>query len=323
MKAITYTRFGPPEVLQLQDVPQPAPRAKEILVRIHASTVCKEDPDMRATPGFNGLLKPAHPILGQEFAGDVVAIGPEVKSFKPGDQVYGIDLFGAYAEYKCVAETAALAIKPAGLTYAEAASVPNGALTALPYLRDHGRIKAGQRILVHGASGSVGTAAVQLAKAFGAEVTGVCSTPNLDLVRSLGADAVVDYTQEDFTRSGQTYDIVFDAVGKLSFSRCRKALAETGVYLTVFPRLEALLSAPWAKQKVRFAATGLRSAGQKAEDLRFINGLIAAGQFKAVIDRCNPLEQLAEAHNYVAKGHKRGNVVITVVGEPARATMAA
>lgn len=312
MKAITYTRFGPPEVLQLQDVPQPTPKAREVLIRIHASTVCKEDPDMRATPGFNGLLKPAHPILGQEYAGEVVAVGPKVTAFKPGDPVYGIDLFGAYAEYKCVAETAALAIKPAGLTYAEAASVPNGALTALPYLRDHGRIKAGQRILVHGASGSVGTAAVQLAKAFGAEVTGVCSTPNLDLVRSLGADAVVDYTQEDFTRSGQTYDIVFDAVGKLPFSRCRTSLAEHGVYLTVVPGLGALLSAPWAKQKIRFAATGLRPASHKAEDLRFINGLIEAGQFRAVIDRRYPLEQLAEAHRYVATGRKKGNVVIDI-----------
>ncbi len=310
MKAITYTRFGPPEVLQLRDVPQPAPKAREVLIRIHAATVCKEDPDMRAAPGFNGLLKPAHPILGQEFAGDVVAIGPEVDGFKPGDPVYGIDAFGAYAEYKCLPETGALALKPAQMTYAEAASLPNGVLTALPFLRDHGRIKAGQRVLVHGASGSVGTAAVQLANAIGAEVTGVCSTPNLDLVRSLGADFVVDYLQEDFTRSGKTYDIVFDAVGKLPFSHCRTSLTNDGVYLTVFPRPEALLSMPWARQKARFAATGLRSAVQKAEDLRFINGLIAAGQFKAVIDRCYPLDQIARAHRYVEAGHKKGNVVI-------------
>lgn len=312
MKAIMYTRFGPPEVLQLQDVPKPAPRAKEILIRIQAATVCNEDPDMRAAPGPNGLLKPAHPILGQEFAGEVVAVGQEVNGFKPGDRVYGIDAFGAYAEYKCMPETGAVALKPTPMTYAEAASLPNGVLTALPFLRDHGRIRAGQRVLVHGASGSVGTAAVQLAKAFGAEVTGVCSTPNLDLVRSLGADAVVDYTQEDFTRTGRTYDIIFDAVGKLPFSHCRQSLTEAGIYLTVFPRLEALLSAPWARQKARFAATGLRSAGQKTEDLRFINGLIEAGQFRAVIDRRYPLEQLAEAHRYVETGRKKGNVVITL-----------
>ncbi len=312
MKAITYTRFGPPEVLQLRDVPQPAPRAKEVLIRIHASTVCKEDPDMRAAPGVNGLLKPAHPILGQEFAGEVVAVGPEVRGFKPGDRVFGIDTFGAYAEYKCLSEQGALARIPAGLTYAEAASVPNGVLTALPYLRDHGRIRAGQKVLVYGASGSVGTAAVQLAKAFGAEVTGVCSTANLDLVRSLGADTVVDYTRADFTESGRTYDIVFDAVGKVSFSRCRKSLAETGVYLTVFPGLEALLHTPWARQKARFAATGLRSAQQKAGDLRVIIELIEAGRFRAVIDRRYPLEQIAEAHRYVETGHKKGNVVIGI-----------
>lgn len=312
MKAITYTRFGPPEVLQLRDVPAPTPKATELLIRVHASTVCKEDPDMRAAPGLNGLLNPAHPILGQEFAGEVAAVGPQVTGFKPGDAVYGIDTFGAYAEYKCLSEKGALALKPASLTFAEAASVPNGALTALPFLRDNGRIRAGQTVLVYGASGSVGTAAVQLARAFGAEVTAVCSTPNLDLARALGATAVVDYTREDVTQSGRTFDIIFDAVGKLPFSRCRTSLAERGVYLTVFPRLDALLRAPWAKPKVRFAATGLRPARDKAEDLRFIAELIDTGRFRAVIDRRYPLEQVAEAHRYVETGHKRGNVVISL-----------
>ncbi len=312
MKAVIYTRFGPPEVLQLQEVPKPAPKANDVLIRIRAATVCKEDPDMRAAPGFNGLLKPAHPILGQELAGEVEAVGQAVTQFKPGDQVVGIDAFGAYAEYKCMPESGALALMPAGLTYAEAASLPNGVLTALPFLRDHGQIRLGQRVLVYGASGSVGTAAVQLAKAFGAEVTGVCGTSNLDLVRSLGASRVVDYTQEDFTCQGSTYDIVFDAVGKLSFSRCRRALTENGVYLTVAPTLDALLSLPWSSQKARFAATGLRPASRKAEDLRFTTGLIESGQIRAVIDRRYPLEQVAEAHRYVEKGHKRGNVVITV-----------
>ena len=312
MKAVMYARFGPPEVLQLQDVAKPTPKAKEILIRIYAATVCKEDPDMRAAPGFNGLLRPAHPILGQELAGEIEAVGSSVTRYKPGDQIFGIDNFGAYAEYKCMPESGALALKPTGLAYAEAASVPNGVLTALPFLRDQGHVRRGQRVLVYGASGSVGTAAVQLAKAFGAEVTGVCSTPNLDLVRSLGAGQVVDYTHADFTRLGQTYDIIFDAVGKLSFSGCRGALTENGVYLTVAPTLDALLSLPWASQKARFAATGLRPASQKAEDLRFITGLIESGQFRAVIDRRYPLEQVAEAHRYVEKGHKRGNVVITV-----------
>lgn len=312
MQAIVYTRFGPPEVLQLQEVPKPAPRAKEVLIRIHATTVCKEDPDWRAAPGFNGLLKPVHPILGQELAGEVEAVGSNITRYKPGDQVFGIDAFGAYAEYKCLTESGTLALKPVGLTYAEAASVPNGALTALPFLRDHGQIRRGQRVLVYGASGSVGTAVVQLAQALGAEVTGVCSTPNLDLVRSLGAGRVIDYTQEDFARLGQSYAIIFDAVGKLSFSGCRGSLAEHGIYLTVAPTPDVWLSLPWASQKARFAATGLRSASQKAEDLRFIKGLIESGQFRAVIDRHYPLEQVVEAHRYVAKGHKRGSVVITI-----------
>lgn len=312
MKAITYEKFGPPEVLQLQDVPQPTPKSHEVLIRIHASTVCKEDPDMRATPGFNGLLKPAHPILGQEFAGEVVEVGQAVTHFKPGERVFGMDAFGAYAEYKCMAEAGALAPMPASLTYAEAASVPNGVLTALPYLRDTGKIRKGQRVLVYGASGSVGTAAVQLAKFFWADVTAVCSGPNLDLVRSLGADDAVDYTRQDFTQLGKTYDIIFDAVGKLSFSACRSALTSDGVFLTVVPSVAALLNLPWARPRAGFAATGLRPASKKVEDLRFITLLIESGKFRPVIDRSYSLDQLADAHRYVETGRKRGNVVIHV-----------
>ncbi|MBL8056830.1 MAG: NAD(P)-dependent alcohol dehydrogenase, partial [Anaerolineales bacterium] len=264
MKAVLYTRFGPPEVLHLGQAPKPAPQAKEVLIRVHAATVCKEDPEWRAAPGFNGLLRPSHPILGQELAGEVEAVGPGVSRFRPGDRVFGIDGHGAYAEYKCLSEDGALARMPAGLTYAEAASVPNGALTALPFLRDHGRVRPGQRVLVYGASGSVGTAAVQLARAFGAEVTGVCSTPNLGLVRSLGARRVVDYTREDFTRLDLTYDVIFDAVGKLSFARSRGRLTKNGVYLTVLPLPAVLLRGLWAAlaggQQARFAATGLRPA---------------------------------------------------------------
>lgn len=312
MKAVTYSRFGPPEVLQLQDVPEPGPKSNEVLIRIHATTVCKEDPDMRAAPGLNGLLKPAHSILGQEFAGEVTAVGPAVTHFKPGDSVFGIDAFGAYAEYKCMAETGALAPMPPSLTYAEAASVPNGVLTALPFLRDTGKIRREQRVLVYGASGSVGTAAVQLAKFYWAEVTAVCSGANLDLVRSLGADEAVDYQRQDFTQLGKTYDIIFDAVGKLSFSACRSALTSGGVYLTVFPSAAALLRLPWARPRVGFAATGLRPASKKAEDLRFVTLLIESGQFRPVIDRCYPLDQLADAHRYVETGRKRGNVVINV-----------
>ena len=316
MRAVTYARFGPPEVLQVGQAPKPAPKAKEVLIRVHAATVCKEDPDMRAAPGFNGLLRPRHPILGQEFAGEVAAVGPGASRFKPGERVFGIDAFGAHAEYKCLSEDATLAGMPAGLTYAEAASVPNGALTALPFLRDHGHIRRGQIVLVYGASGSVGTAAVQLARAYGAEVTGACSTPNLELVRSLGASRVVDYTCEDFATLGQTYDIIFDAVGKLALSHCWDRLAEDGVYLTVIPGPGVLLRGLWASlaggRQARFAATGLRPARQKAEDLGYVRELIEAGQFRPVIDRRFPLEQIAEAHHYVQGGHKKGNVVITI-----------
>ncbi len=315
MKAVTYNRFGPPEVLRLQDVPTPEPRPHEVLIRVHASSVCKEDPDMRKAPGINGLLKPAHPILGQEFAGEVVATGRAVTQYVCGDRVYGIDAFGAYAEYKCMAEAGALAPMPASLTYAEAASVPNGALTALPYLRDLGRLGSGQRVLVYGASGSVGTAAVQLAKFYWANVTAVCSGPNLDLVRSLGADDVIDYTRQDFAQRHASYDVIFDAVGKLSFSTVRHALAGDGAFLTVVPTFDALLGLAGLTRRVRFAATGLRPARKKAEDLRFITLLINSGRFRPVIDRCYPLEQLADAHRYVEAGHKRGNVVITIAEE--------
>lgn len=320
MKAMIYTQFGPPEVLQLREVAKPTPKDNEVLIKIVATTVVKEDPDLRASPGFNGLLKPRNPILGQELAGEIEAIGRAVTHFRPGDPVFGIDMFGAYAQYKCMPENGALALKPANMSYEEATSVPNGALTALPFLRDKGHLQPGQTVLIYGASGSVGAAAVQLAKYFGAEVTGVCSTPNLELVQSLGADKVIDYTQEDFTRNGNTYDLIFDTVGKISFGCCQGSLTESGVYLTTAPRPKTLLQGLWTSlasgKKARFAATGLRPAAKKTQDLLFLKELIEAGQMKAVIDRCYPLEQMAEAHRYVATGHKKGNVVITVDHHP-------
>ena len=316
MKAIVYTKFGPPEVLHLQEVEKPTPNANEVLIKIHATTVVKEDPDMRASPGFNGLLKPRNPILGQELAGEIETIGRDVTRFKPGDQIFGFDMFGAYAEYKCMPESGALTIKPVNLSYEEAASIPNGALTALPFLRDKGKIQSGQTVLIYGASGSVGAATVQLAKYYGAEVTGVCSTANLEWVKSLGADQVIDYTQEDFTENGKTYDVIFDTVGKLSFSECKGSLTEEGIYLATVPTpvmmLQALWTAKSGSKKVKFVAAGLRSASEKIKDLVFLTELIEAGKIKAVVDRCYPLEQMAEAHRYVENGHKKGNVVITV-----------
>jgi NADPH:quinone reductase-like Zn-dependent oxidoreductase len=316
MKAIVYTKFGPPEVLHLQDVAKPTPKANEVLIKIHATTIVKEDPDMRASPGFNGLLKPRNPILGQELAGEIESIGNNVTRFKPGDQVFGFDMFGAYAEYKCMPENGALAIKPVNLSYEEAASIPNGALTALPFLREKGKIQSGQTVLIYGASGSVGAAAVQLAKYYGAEVTGVCSTGNLEWVKSLGADQVIDYTQDDFTENGKTYDIIFDTVGKRSFSECKGSLTDKGIYLATVPTPVIMLQALWTakngRKKVKFAAAGLRPASEKIKDLVFLTELIEAGKIKPVIDRCYPLEQMGEAHRYVEKGHKKGNVVITV-----------
>lgn len=316
MKAIVYTKFGLPDVLQLREVEKPAPKDNEVLIRIYATTVVKEDPDWRASPGFNGFLKPKNPILGQELAGEVEATGRDVTRFKPGDRVFGIDAFGAYAEYKCMPEDGVLAIKPAHMSYEDAASVPNGALTALHFLRDKGNIQSEQTVLIYGASGSVGTAAIQLAKYYEAEVTGVCSTTSLEWVKSLGADQVIDYTREDFTENGKTYDIIFDTVGKRSFSDCKGSLTDEGIYLTTVPTPAIMLQALWpaksGSKKVKFAAAGLRPAKEKIKDLVFLTGLIEAGKIKPVIDRCYPLEQIAEAHRYVETGHKRGNVVISV-----------
>jgi NADPH:quinone reductase-like Zn-dependent oxidoreductase len=323
MKAIVCTKYGPPDVLQLKEVETPSPKDNEALIRIRATTVNATDPINRKGEPFisrlfTGLIRPKYPILGTELAGEIESVGKDVKRFREGDQVFGQTGlgFGAHAEYICLPEEGALAMKPANMTYEEAAAVCDGALGTLPFLRDKGHIQSGQEVLINGASGSVGTFAVQLAKYFGAEVTGVCSTTNLDLVKSLGADKVIDYTQEDFTQSGQTYDIIFDAVAKSSFSRCKGSLKQRGIYLSTMPTLAILVQVLWTSKiggkKAMIAAPGMRPANEKTKDLVFLKGLIEAGKIKSVIDRRYALEQIPEAHRYVEKGHKKGNVVITV-----------
>ena len=323
MKAIVYTKYGPPDVLQLTEVEKPTPKNNEVLLKIYATAVTATDctfrkGDQLSARSFTGLTKPKNTILGDVLAGEIEAVGQDVTSFKPGDQVFGSSGsgFGAHAEYTCLPEDGALAIKPANLTYEEAVAVYDGALTALPFLRDKANIQSGQKILINGASGSIGTAAVQLAKVFGADVTGVCSTANVELVKSLGAAKVIDYTKEDFTQSGETYDVIFDTVGKSSFSRCKNSLTQTGIYLTPVLKLGILLQMLWTSmvgdKKAMITFAGLRSASEKAEDLIFLKELVEAGKIKPVIDRCYPLEQAVEAHRYVETGHKKGNVIITL-----------
>ena len=319
MKAIVYARYGSPDVLQLKEVAKPAPKDNEVLIKIYATTVTSGDCRVRkadpfAIRFFNGLTKPKKTtILGNELAGEIEEAGKNVKLFRKGDQVFGQAGMGlgANAEYICLREDATLVFKPKNLTHEEAASIPFGGNTALHFLRK-GNIRSSQKVLIYGASGSLGTAAVQLAKNFGADVTGVCSTVNVELVKSLGADKVIDYTKEDFTKIGQTYDIIFDTTGKSPYSGCVKSLKQKGIYLrAVHMSLSSIVRGLWTSMTSSKKVIG-GVASELKENLVFLKELIDMGKLKPVIDRCYPFEQIVEAHRYVDKGHKRGNVAITV-----------
>ena len=330
MKAIVNTEYGSPEVLHLADVKKPLPRDNEVLIRVHATSVNFGDTMARnfkaiSPRQFNmlfliwlmakisfGLDQPKITILGNEFAGEIEAVGKNVKRFKQGDQVFGYtgEKMGAYAEYLGMPENGVLATKPTNLTFEQAAGLPYGALMALSLLR-RANIRPGQKVLINGASGGIGAAAVQIARYLGAEVTGVCSTSKVDFVKSLGAAKVVDYTKEDFTQNGETYDLIFDILGRISFSRCKNSLKPNGIHLFASFKMKQLLQMLWTS----------RSSGQKVicalgpgsvEDLCSIKELIETGKIKAFIDRSFPLEQVAEAHRYVEDGHKKGSVVISV-----------
>ena len=324
MKAIIHTGYGPPEELQLKDVDKPVPKDNEVLIKIRATTVSTTDCNFRNLTFVTGLFsflsrlqfgffKPRNSILGMDLAGEIEEVGKDVKRFKPGDQVFGTPAPnpGTHAEYICIPEDGALVQMPSNMTFDEAAAIPTAANTALYFIRDLGRIQSGQKILINGASGGIGTYAVQLAKYYGANVTGVCSTQNIDLVESLGADEVIDYTKQDF--AGRVYDVIFDVASKSTFSRSKKSLKKKGVYLVTLPKPTVFLQVLWTSM---FGGKKVKISGApvKLETLRLLKNVVEEGKLITAIDRRYPLDQVADAYRYVEKGHKKGNVVIKVAG---------
>ncbi|MBV6640228.1 MAG: NAD(P)-dependent alcohol dehydrogenase [Cyclobacteriaceae bacterium] len=328
MKAVIFRKYGGPEVLQLVSIPKPKPKENEVLVKIFATTVTAEDPKMR---GFNhppllkipvglmfGFYKPKRPVLGIEFSGVVEDVGRGVKKYRPGDQVFGYTglSFGAYAEYKCLPEDGMFYLKPKNLTHIQAAAMVNGPLSALAYLKKKAKIKKDDQVLIYGASGSVGTAAVQLAKYYGARVTGICSTRNLDMIRTLEADRVIDYTREDYTKMGDSYDIIFDTVGKTQMKTCMSLLVPKGKYLaTEFGFSHILKSITSSISNGKRVIVASSNFYWKREDLKLFKQLAEQGQFTPVVDRVFTLENMREAHRYVEQGHKAGNVAVRICEE--------
>lgn len=321
MKAIICTKYGSPSVLQLKEVDKPSPKTNEVLVKIKSASVTTADGMMRkGSPYigrlFIGLMKPKYPVTGTGFAGEIEAIGKNVTFFKNGDQVFGESIFGlgTNAEYVCIPEDGVITLKPNSLSHEEAAPVCDGALTSLNFLRDMAKIKAGQNVLIIGASGSLGTAAIQLAKYFGTNVTGICSTQNLSMVKAIGADTVIDYTKDDFTQINKSYDIIFDTLGKHSFSDCKSSLTKKGIYLSPVLDISLLFQMLWTSvfshKKAMFSATGIRPAPELKTLLNELKIIFEAGKINSIIDKRYSLEQTADAHSYVELGHKKGNVVL-------------
>jgi NADPH:quinone reductase-like Zn-dependent oxidoreductase len=325
MRAVVFDRYGPPEVLRLEEVERPVPKDDEVLIKVHASTVNRGDTGLRSAEYFisrffTGLLRPKRKIPGTELAGEVEEVGAAVTEFEVGDHVFGVSAStaGAYAEYVCMKESASLAHMPTGMSFEEAAAVPDGAILALSYLR-RVDLRKRRKVLVYGASGSIGTAGVQLVRYFDADVTAVCNTKNLELVKSLGADRVIDYTREDFTKNGEAYDFIFDAVGKLSLKRCKTSLKPGGIYAStdLGPYWQNPFLALWTSRigdkKVLFPIPRYTK-----KDVLFVKELVEAGKYRAVIDRRYRLEDVVEAHRYVETGQKTGNVVLTIDGDQVR-----
>lgn len=322
MRAVVQHEYGSVDALQLEDVIRPTPEPDEVQVRVRAAAVTlSESITLKGRPlvarFFTGLLRPRQPIQGSEFSGQIEAIGEDVKRFEVGDEVFGVtgSEGGCFAEFMCVPEDGLLAIKPANTSFAETASVC-GALAAWNFLREKANVQAGQHVLVNGASGAIGTAAIQLAKHFGARVTGVCSTGELGLIESLGADNVIDETRQDFTRNGQIYDVIFDAESTSSYWRCRRSLAEDGLYLRTFPGLAILLQMLWTsrvgRKRAIVSATGLMPITKRRAFLMEVKRLVEAGKLRAVVDRCFPMERVADAYRHAERGQQRGTVVVTV-----------
>ena len=322
MKAVIYKQYGPPDVLQIKEIEKPTPKHNEILIKIHATTVTSGDWRLRSLnvpAGFKlltrlafGFSKPKQPILGSELAGVIESVGSDVTQFKAGDPVFAFSdaSMGCYAEYKCMPADAAVALKPHNLSYEEAAALSFGGTTALDFFR-RARLQRADKVLINGASGGVGAAAIQLAKHFGADITAVCSTANIALVKSLGAHHVIDYTRDDFTLNGETYDVIMDTAGTAPFSHIKDSLKKGGRLLKVLGGLPDMLQIPWILMTSNKKVIAGPAVG-RADDLRFLAELAEAGEFKSVIDRCYPLEQIVEAHRYVDSGRKKGNVVLTL-----------